>query len=219
MKKLFVVADTHFKSYKDYPQWLRHHYTYEYITTWNSKVRKCDTVIHLGDVAWSEGGLPILNKLNGNKILVLGNHDTLPMVEYKKYFTEVYQYYRVKDILFSHAPVVENHKWFSSWRIHDVGIKKVDTWKGYDKNIIYCGRSFPNISLENIVGNVHGHFHSYGKSRFNSPWPNAQAVHYKTGWELFTVTDTPILFDTIRKNIKKQRYEKEQCKIEEINNV
>lgn len=202
MKKTYVVADTHFRS-DLYREW--------FINTWNTKVRKCDLVIHLGDVAFNEEGLRTLSFLNGRKILVLGNHDTLPMQSYKQYFAEVYQYYRYKDILLSHAPVTAAHPWLSPWRMHEVGIKKLDSWTFHEKQLIYCGASFPNVSIKGIIGNVHGHFHGYGKSWFQSPWANAQAPHYKTPYSLFTVHDTPIDIKTIIKRIKRERKKLDIC--------
>lgn len=47
------------------------------IENWNSRVARQDTVYHLGDFALAPVAfsIPILRKLNGNKILVFGNHD------------------------------------------------------------------------------------------------------------------------------------------------
>jgi calcineurin-like phosphoesterase family protein len=44
------------------------------IETWNSKVNPDDTVLHLGDFAFKNVAENI-EKLNGNIILILGNHD------------------------------------------------------------------------------------------------------------------------------------------------
>lgn len=56
------------------------------ILNWNSVVGVDDVVIHLGDVAlgpWSDG-LDKVERLNGYKILVPGNHDRISSVESEK---------------------------------------------------------------------------------------------------------------------------------------
>lgn len=47
------------------------------INQWNKKVRKCDDVIILGDFSYAtpENTNDILQRLNGNKYLIRGNHD------------------------------------------------------------------------------------------------------------------------------------------------
>lgn len=49
---------------------------------WAKNVKKSDTVIHLGDVSWTEDYLVKLLKLPGRKILVNGNHDKKSSAEY-----------------------------------------------------------------------------------------------------------------------------------------
>ena len=45
------------------------------IERWNSAVGKQDIVYHLGDFAFSRTPENFFNRLNGNKHLILGNHD------------------------------------------------------------------------------------------------------------------------------------------------
>lgn len=47
------------------------------ISQWNSKVKKSDEVVILGDFAWSDAQetMEILNRLNGRLFLIRGNHD------------------------------------------------------------------------------------------------------------------------------------------------
>lgn len=48
------------------------------IERWNKVVQPTDTVYHLGDVVWKQSLLEeIFTKLNGEKILVWGNHDSV----------------------------------------------------------------------------------------------------------------------------------------------
>lgn len=54
----------------------------ELIAAWNRVVRPGDVVLHLGDLALGnrEESIPLANALNGRKLLVPGNHDTISSV-------------------------------------------------------------------------------------------------------------------------------------------
>ena len=55
------------------------------IEQWNARVGEDDTVFHLGDLAWNADALARLaGKLNGQKKLILGNHDTLDAGAYQE---------------------------------------------------------------------------------------------------------------------------------------
>lgn len=47
------------------------------ISNWNAKVNQNDTIYHLGDFCFSDEhiGQSILDRLNGKKHLIIGNHD------------------------------------------------------------------------------------------------------------------------------------------------
>lgn len=72
---------------------------------WNSLVRPEDKVYHLGDVAMSVKGLPILDRLNGRKTLILGNHDIYNTKEYLRYFKNVRATRVFDGFICSHVPV------------------------------------------------------------------------------------------------------------------
>jgi calcineurin-like phosphoesterase family protein len=72
---------------------------------WREKVTKRDIVYVLGDAAFSSDGLMSLSKLPGKKILIRGNHDTLPIRDYLDVFDEVYGLFRYKEFWLSHAPI------------------------------------------------------------------------------------------------------------------
>ena len=77
--KVFVISDTHFGHknmalYRGFSSVEEHD---DYIVEkWNSVVGKRDTVYLLGDVTMEKAtNYEILNKLNGVKKVVMGNHD------------------------------------------------------------------------------------------------------------------------------------------------
>lgn len=90
MSKLFVTSDLHFghnNIIKYRPQFnSSEEHDETIIANWNSVVTKRDQVIVLGDVAFASIGLERINQLNGQKKLVLGNHDQFSLDRYKPLF-------------------------------------------------------------------------------------------------------------------------------------
>lgn len=84
MSKIWVVSDTHFLHNRPFLYAPRGFNSIEehdeaIIKNWNEVVSKNDTVIHLGDIymtANHEKGCRLINRLNGNIILIRGNHDS-----------------------------------------------------------------------------------------------------------------------------------------------
>jgi calcineurin-like phosphoesterase family protein len=79
---------------------------------WNAKVHKRDTVYVLGDVAFSNTGVRLMERFNGRKVLIAGNHDRLPAKLYLQYFDDIRgAYFHHGDstmrggIIFTHIPV------------------------------------------------------------------------------------------------------------------
>lgn len=75
------------------------------VENWNNTVSITDKVYVLGDVAFSRRNLDILNDLNGKKILIKGNHDTLNLNDYKKYFKDVRATHKMNNTILSHIPI------------------------------------------------------------------------------------------------------------------
>ena len=69
-------------------------------------VKPTDKVYVLGDVAMKAKDLKTMLRLNGDKVLVQGNHDCgFGAKELLKYFRDVRAYHVMDRILFSHIPV------------------------------------------------------------------------------------------------------------------
>jgi hypothetical protein len=62
-------------------------------------------VYHLGDVVINRKSLKTLARLNGDKVLIRGNHDIFPDVEYREYFRELRAYHVMNGMILSHIPV------------------------------------------------------------------------------------------------------------------
>ena len=97
------------------------------IHKYNEVVKPDDTVWHLGDFAFcgKDKGIEIIERLNGNKNLVLGNHDYSLYKKIAVFFDEIVDYKMLKvhlnyqaddgEIIQYHQPVVLCHFPFLSW--------------------------------------------------------------------------------------------------------
>ncbi len=79
MTNIWFTADTHFHhyniiKYSDRPYDTVEEMNEELIKNWNNKIKKNDTVFHLGDFSFKNTKL-IKQQLNGNIIHIKGNHD------------------------------------------------------------------------------------------------------------------------------------------------
>jgi calcineurin-like phosphoesterase family protein len=75
------------------------------IERWNERVRPNDKVYHLGDVVINRKSLVTLARLNGDKVLIRGNHDIFRDDEYRKYFRELRAYHVMNGMILSHIPI------------------------------------------------------------------------------------------------------------------
>jgi len=75
------------------------------IKAWNERVKPTDKVYHLGDVVISRKFLSVLGRLNGDKVLIRGNHDIFKLEDYSQYFRDVRGYHVMNGLILSHVPV------------------------------------------------------------------------------------------------------------------
>lgn len=133
MPDLWLISDTHFfhsnilkfeggrgefKSLEEMHETI--------VDRWNSVVKKGDKVYHLGDVAMSykEDTLGwLLNRLNGQKRLIVGNHDEISVFTKGSWFGKVQseRYFKDFGFLLTHRPA------------HESGFK--DKWDGRCINV------------------------------------------------------------------------------------
>jgi calcineurin-like phosphoesterase family protein len=75
------------------------------VEAWNERVGPNDKVYHLGDVVINRKALGIMRRLNGDKVLIRGNHDIFRDEEYRQYFRELRAYHVMNGMILSHIPV------------------------------------------------------------------------------------------------------------------
>jgi hypothetical protein len=134
------------------------------IAKWNSVVNKRDVTYILGDVTMEKSSpYPLLDRLNGIKHIVLGNHDrrqdTKKLFEYAESVAGMIQY---KGIMLTHAPIhpMELEYRFNKnihGHIHDkVVMKMLDGWEVPDERyfcvsceqVDYLPKSLKDLGIE-----------------------------------------------------------------------
>ena len=119
----FVTADTHFGHVKSLSfvqpdgSPLRPFSSVEemdetMVERWNATVGPKDTIYHLGDVVIPRSSLKILDRLNGRKVLIRGNHDQGALKDFACHFEDVRgAFFHPGDstmrggLIFTHVPV------------------------------------------------------------------------------------------------------------------
>lgn len=117
MPAVFLVSDTHFGhagvcrfTHEDTGVKIRpwtdpDEMDEDMVRMWNETVRPNDKVYHLGDVVINRKSLKILHRLNGDKVLIRGNHDIFRDEEYRQHFRELRAYHVMNGMILSHIPI------------------------------------------------------------------------------------------------------------------
>lgn len=150
----FFISDTHFSHanilkfepfYRPFTTIEDH--DQELIKRWNNVVNPKDIVYHLGDVVFGKDNMWKIGYLNGDKRLIMGNHDCYSTAEYLKYFTKLYGCLQWQGFcILSHIPVNpqqlgNRYKYNLHGHLHSKNVKITD-----DKN----DSNYVNVSVEQI---------------------------------------------------------------------
>jgi calcineurin-like phosphoesterase family protein len=127
------------------------------IEAWNDRVRPNDKVYHLGDVVINRKALKTLARLNGDKVLIRGNHDIFPDAEYREYFRELRAYHVMNGMILSHIPIHSESLGRFGTNIHGhLHANRVKRARGVDARtgeILYSDEIDPryhNVSVEQL---------------------------------------------------------------------
>lgn len=148
----FLVSDTHFghnniltfkkqdgSPLRVFPNIYEHD---EYlIQQWNKTVKPNDKVYHLGDVGfknWTALSL-ILSRLNGNKVLIKGNHDGFKPSQYLQHFKDIRGSHTLDKFILTHIPI--HPESLARWKANIHGHLHSNTYK--DKH-------YYNVSVEQL---------------------------------------------------------------------
>ncbi len=160
----YIISDLHFHHEKivemtDRPFKDASHMDYVLIKNWNQTVKKTDTVFILGDFAFGnkEKITDLVSKLNGRKVLILGNHDRRIKKNvrfwYECGFDEVCQYPIIykKFFILSHEPVKHvGVRYNLHGHIHD---NKMDD--EHYINVCVEHTDYRPINLDRLIANVY----------------------------------------------------------------
>ena len=80
----------------------------ELVKRFNERVKPNDKCYFLGDVVINRRALPTLSRLNGDKVLIRGNHDIFRDDDYRNYFRELRAYHVMNGLILSHVPIHED---------------------------------------------------------------------------------------------------------------
>jgi calcineurin-like phosphoesterase family protein len=142
MSNIWFSSDSHFSHYNIIAYCKRPYYTIHEMNkgmteNWNAVIKNEDIVYYLGDFSLSERVVPeILPKLNGKKILVVGNHDSAhpsnrkykgAIERYLSYgFSEIHEQLELDDFILCHFPYAykdgdASKDRYAAWRPKDNG--------------------------------------------------------------------------------------------------
>lgn len=126
MGKFFYIADWHYDhanciAFDNRPFKNAKEMNEQLIERWNNVVSNDDIVYILGDMFWCKpkDATYVLDKLNGQKILIKGNHDRCNDRDFANRFAMITSYLEIKDndrnVVLCHYPITcfKNH--FYGW--------------------------------------------------------------------------------------------------------
>lgn len=172
MPATFIVSDTHFghagvcRFLRDDGSKLRPWDTpdemdEEMVKRWNETVRPNDKVYHLGDAVINKKALSILHRLNGDKVLIKGNHDIFKLEDYTRFFRDIRAYHVMNNIIFSHIPIHPESKGRFAANVHGhLHYRRVLKENGSVDPWYYCAcvehTDYRPVLLEDIFKTIKG---------------------------------------------------------------
>lgn len=156
------------------------------VARWNERVRPSDKVYHLGDVVINRKFLSVLARLNGDKVLIRGNHDIFKLSDYTEYFRDVRGYDVKNGMILSHVPVHSDSLARFGCNVHGhLHANRVMRPRGVDAKtgeILYSGQIDPRyhcvsvehtdyapISLEEVYDRIRAEGGTVGFRNGNGP--------------------------------------------------
>ena len=89
----------------------------EYIVMQHNRVVSANDKIYMvGDIAMNKKYLPILHRMNGEKILIRGDHDLETADKYMAYFKDVRASHQLDGMLLTHIPI--HPESLSRWKVN-----------------------------------------------------------------------------------------------------
>ena len=149
----------------------------EMVKRWNETVRPNDKVYHLGDVVINRKALSIMHRLNGDKVLIRGNHDIFRDDEYRIHFRELRAYHVMNGMILSHIPIHSDSLGRFGTNIHGhlhANRVKAEVWGEYEIDTRYhcvCVEQtdFAPILFEDVIKRIETEGGTIGFKSGNGP--------------------------------------------------
>lgn len=174
MPETFLVSDTHFghanickflnEDGSKVRPWADVNEMDEYmVDAWNKVVKPTDKVYHLGDVVINRKALSTLYRLNGDKVLIKGNHDIFKLADYTPHFRDIRSYHVLnnkdkKRIILSHIPIhedsLERFKYNIHGHLHGNRVMKSGVVDYRYINVCVEWTNFAPIALDMVLDNL-----------------------------------------------------------------
>ena len=117
----------------------------------NRVLRPKDKVYFLGDVAFNKKTLATLARLNGEKVLIKGNHDQEKLTEYQKYFKDVRGSHQFDGLILSHIPIHLDSLGRWGANIHGHLHTNQVMIRGFSNKPVEPDPKYLNVSMEQIA--------------------------------------------------------------------
>lgn len=166
--RIFLISDLHLNHeniirYCKRPFRTKKEMNEALVNNWNSIVRTSDLIFFLGDLAFGTNIRSIdywLNKLNGKKVFIRGNHDTQPFTKAFEVPNHYFIRYKEQSFMLTHNPI--KPQYWNDWVIH--GEKHNNNLEKYPfinkaKKTINVSAEVINykpISLNRIISEING---------------------------------------------------------------
>lgn len=153
MADIWFISDTHFDhanilTFRDKESnYIRpefndvHHMNETMIERWNSVVKPGDKIYHLGDFGFTSNVERFINRLNGKKRLILGNHDDVKKNKLYLFFEKIQMWRIFKDHNFiaTHVPIHPDSFRMVSFNVH-----------GHTHGNCLSDKRYFNVSVEQL---------------------------------------------------------------------
>ena len=144
------------------------------VERWNKTVGPHDKVYHLGDVVINRRYLGTLSRLNGDKVLIKGNHDIFHLKDYIEHFRDIRAYHVLNGLLLSHIPVHTDSlaRFGANVHGHLHCHRVLDKDGAIDPNYLNVGVEcidYTPISLEDVCARINAQGGTIGFKNGNGP--------------------------------------------------
>ncbi len=182
MPNIFLISDTHFghegicqftddNGHKIRPFANALEMDEHIIEKWNAVVRPRDKIYHLGDVAIRRQAVKTLQRLNGEKVLIRGNHDIFKLVDYAPYFKDIRATHKIANfIVMSHIPLHRDSLKVGMCNVHGHTHTRHMLWQGLPDhkylNVCVEQTGYAPITLDEVMARV----------RLRTPDPSSHGI-------------------------------------------